>query len=472
MEELRYIFSDMGFSPEPRWHQYVSLAFASEVERVMYLHGVRTGKTLCSLFTTQLWNCEKILVACPTSSFVSWENGLEQGMNYKYTFLLGDKNKRKKLLKKRFDVFLTHWEGLKVLFAKFTKGKGWRIDLSSLEQGFDVLILDEIHRASRYDALQSQICYELSKRVKYVIGLTGTIVDKSLLELFNIEKVVDLGQSLGLNFFNYRREFFYKSGYDWKPKKGAKERILKRISKNAISFERSECIDIPEVQDDVLKVNPSKEFLQNQSKVLAGESIIVNGNVIDNSKETVRVQRLIQLSGGFLYYKDDDGNKCAFRLKENPKLEALLDLINDTKTKGIIFYRYIEEGALIEDLFAKNKIPYQVLKGGQDASERVSTIKEFTRDPDSWLISQCKVGSEGWDGAVANVMVFYSPLASPRMREQCVGRISGETQKEKCLVLDLAIKDSVDEKVIAHRSEHLSLVKIVKEYLREHSGEV
>jgi len=40
------------------------------------------------------------------------------------------------------------------------------------------------------------------------------------------------------------------------------------------------------------------------------------------------------------------------------------------------------------------------------------------------------------------------------------------------LVLDLAIKDSVDEKVIAHRSEHLSLVKIVKEYLREHSGEV
>jgi hypothetical protein len=63
------------------------------------------------------------------------------------------------------------------------KGKTWNISSDLFTQDFPCVIWDEMHRCSDGDALQSKICLQLSNRAEYAIGLSGTPVDKSLLDL-------------------------------------------------------------------------------------------------------------------------------------------------------------------------------------------------------------------------------------------------------------------------------------------------
>jgi len=470
-KELDYIFQDVSFKISPRWHQFVTLAFiqGEKLERVLLFEGVGTGKTLCSLFTTQFWNCKKILVICPGSAFSAWERDIPGGTDYSYTFLVGSKKERIRELKKGRDVSIINYAGLKSIYCKLIGGKGWKIN-SSFSDNFDCIIIDEAHRVNNYKSLQTKIIYQLSKRAKYVIGMTGTSVDKSMLELFNIYKTVDLGKSLGFNFFIYRNAYFYPAGYDWKLKDGAKEKILKSISGNTISFDREECFDLPDLQEEMIIVRPSKEFLDLQNQIIRDLPINIKDIDINNFDIKAKANCLRELSGGFLYYNEENERKTYY-LKNNPKLDALLELVEATESKILIFYWYKEERILIEKMLKKNKIGFVSVYGGQNHIERNKAIKQFTDNSNvQIMIAQSRI-SEGYDASIAQIAIFYLPLGSPRMRTQCVGRIYRSGQTKKCIVYDLVLEDSVDHRIIKDRSERFSLVNSVKKYMQSYCQE-
>jgi len=479
-EELNYIFRDVSFKVRPRLHQLITCAFVigQDLKRVMLFHSVGTGKTLCSLFITQLWGCKKILVVCPNSAFSAWERDLKFGTDYSYVFLVGSKKERQAKLKKKKDVYIINYEGLKVLYCTLESGEGWKIS-SSFPDGFDCIIIDEAHRVNNYRSLQTRICYELSRRAEYSIGMTGTAVDKSMLELFNMYKVVDLGETLGRNFFLYRNAYFYKISFrlkngreifDWKIKKGMKEKILKTISRNTISFEREECFDLPEIQEIQVSVKPTRKFLELQDKIIKGEVIKIGSVEIDESEIETKANQLRELSGGFLYYREGEQQKV-YHLKKNPKLEALKDLIESTESKVLVFYWYTEEKEIIEKMLKKSKIKSVSIYGGQNPIERKEVVKKFSKDSDiQVLLAQSRV-SEGYDASVANIVVFYLPLGSPRMRQQCIGRIHRSGQTRKCLVYDLVLENSIDSRIIEDRGERFSLVDSVRKYMRNYCQE-
>jgi len=480
-KELKHIFKNVCFKIQPRWHQLISVVFAvdNSNSRVLFFHGVGTGKTLCSLFTTQLWKCKKILVVCPNSAFSAWEKGLPLGTDYSYTFLTGTKKERLLKLREKKDVYIINYAGLKVLYCKLIRNEGWKIN-PSFTDGFDCIIIDEAHRVNNYKSLQTEICYKLSQKAKYVIGMTGTAIDKSMLELFNIYKVVDLGKSLGISYFLYRAAYFYRKVFklrngrevpEWKLKDDAKEKILKHVSGNTISFDREECFDLPDMQEIPILVKPTKEFLDLQDKIIKNSFFSIQGTEIDNSKDKAKANWLRELSGGFLYYKKND-QENVYHLKKNPKLEALSDLIKGTTSKILVFYWYIEERKLIEKMLKKNKVKFISIYGGQNLIERKEQIKKFTADSNTQvMIAQSKI-AEGYDAFVANIIAFYLPLGSPRMRTQCIGRIYRSGQTRKCLIYDFILENSVDSRIIKDRGKRFSLVDSVRKYMQSYSQEV
>ena len=479
-EELAIIFKDtISFSIDPMWHQFVSLSFASTHDRVAYWQGVGTGKTLLSLWTTELWKCKKVLVVCPSSAFSAWERDISTYTNKSYVFLTGSGRDRKAKLRRETDIAIINYEGLKTIYCQLIKGSGWKINYKSFIHNFDAIILDEVHRCKAYNSLQTKLCYNLSKRADHVIGLTGTAFDSDLLEPFNIYKVIDLGSALGNNFFSYRSYFFKPGFYNWELKnKKSEEKILKLMAKSTISFEREECFDLPEIQEVVKEIEPSPEFIQMQHKVITTEDIIINGQPAYLGKivETANGERevlqaraplLRELAGGFLYYKEDkeDKNKLTYCLKKNAKMEALLDLIGDTPGKLIVFYLHQAEGIMIQQALKKHKINFRMMKGGQKRIERNTAEKEFTNLPDvKCMITQIGTGAEGWDGSAANVVVFYTLVASPKVRKQTVGRAHRKGQKNKVLVVDLCLKHSVDINTLKHRGERTDFVSGAMEF--------
>jgi len=468
--ELEEMFVDFPFQIPPMRHQMISIAFAAEHDRVAFFHGVGTGKTLTSLWTSQLWENKKILVVCPSSAFSAWERDISKYTNYTFELLTGSGKSRKAKLKKKKDIFIINYEGLKTIYASLTKGMGWRIDFKLFIHNFDCIILDEVHKCKSYNSLQSKICFHLSKIAKNVMGLTGTAVDNSLLEVFNIYKVIDLGKTLGTNFFYYRMNYFKPAGFDWKLKSGAEEKILEKMSKSTLSFDREECFDLPEIQEIVRTIEPPKEFITLQNKVILGDEIEVNGDIIDTEGIEVRAHLLRELSGGFLYYKVDEEKKV-YRLKKNAKIEALIDLLDDTSGKVIIFYLFTEEGKMIQEALRKQKYKFISIQGGQKTSDRTKQVKKFQEDSSvKCAVVQQSAGAEGWDGSIANVAIFFTGVSSPKTRKQTVGRIHRKGQTNSCLVIDLVLKNSIDKRVLKNRSVRFNFVKEVMSYIQEFGG--
>ncbi len=478
--EVQEIFEDVvDFPLEPMLHQYVSLVFAADKSRVSYLLDVGTGKTLLSLYLARIWGCKKILVVTPSSAFGSWRRDLKKNSDFSYSFVVGSGRSRKVQLKKKKDVYVITYAGLKTVYAKYPKykGEGWKVQDDSFIHNFDLIILDEDHRCGNHDSLQSEICYQLSRRARYVVGMTGTLIDsdKSFLDLHNVYKVIDLGKSLGSNFFAYRNHYFEKEicrkrfgskWIEWHLKPGAREEILDRIAGISISYDRSECFELPELQEIFRFITPSKEFLTVQKSIIENKSIeSPKGKVLVKESMISRPHVLRELPSGFMYYGED---KETYSLKTNPKAEALVDLLDDTKSKVIVFYWYTEERNIIKKALKKADISFCSALGGQTETEREDEITRFSDDSSvKVLLSQITVANEGFDAFVANVVVFFSPLSSPKKRKQCIGRIYRKGQKRKCLVVDFVLEDSFEEHVIVNRSERFKLVKEAEAYMRD-----
>jgi len=479
-KELEYVFNGIKFPINPRWHQLVSLAFAADKRRILMAHGVGTGKTISVLLWNQIQKHKKVLVVCPPRAFGPWKLDIYKFKGLSVVFLTGTPEERLKLLKEKHNIYVCNYEGLKSIFCDFglinskSKRRAWKLNFSKLDifRSFDCLVIDEVHRVNDYNSIQSNICFELSKRVHYVIGVTGTPIDRSMLELFNIMKVIDLGRSLGGNFFFYREKYFYKHGYEWELKTGAKEEILNRISDVVIYFDRKECFDLPKNDEIVWVVDPEDEFNIIQSSIIKNGSIeIQDGNVkIKLSSIKAKGEVLRQISCGFFYYTINN-QRYAHRLKNNPKIEALIDKLKDLSCKVIVFFRYTEEGNIITEALNKNKIQHVLVRGGEPDNNK--NIEKFQKDEKcKVLIGQISTCSECWDGTIAKVAIMMSPISSPRVREQCTGRINRSGQDMETLTYYFVMNGSIDFKVLSNKEKRQSFVKDVEDFLREHGGEI
>lgn len=476
-EGLNWAFEHMKFKRPPRWHQLVSLAFAADKQRVGFWHDVGTGKTLAAYWTAQLWECKKILVVCPGAALGSWM-GDSQWTDYTAQIISGATPERKLKMLGSQDVSVVQYEWLKTLYARMTPkirndeviegAKEWSLNLGAFEQQFDCIIFDEIHRCKNDQSLQSRICLELSKRVPRVIGLSGTPVDRSLLELFHIYKVLDLGRTFGWNFWRFRFDNFHQVEFEWVPRDGMEKSILKRCSKVSLSFKRAECFDLPECQEEVVKIPRSDEFTLLENRVIGKRAIKVGGSSAIFDLPPVQANKLKQLTDGFLYLSSEDNESGVYRLEENPKFEALMEVL-ESGIKTIVFHVYTEVGEIIEEGLKKSGIRFVRFKGGITPEERLAYESLFQNDPKTQVaIVQISAGGEGWNGFAAGMVVFYDLVASPKVRTQCIGRMLRSGQTKKTLVIELVMEYSINEITKLNQFERRSAVDDYMDYIQSY----
>lgn len=511
-EQLEWVYSGVPFKRKPRWHQFVSLAFAEGKPRICFWHGVGTGKTLAAYYTAQRKGCQNILVVCPKHAVSSWLRDI-RWTHYSHVLISGETPERKAKMASSANVHIIPFHALKTVFSSLeqrpgttpvatglpeeeaaeylkkhpkcsviksrtapgtfnivkSKGRKWTIDQAEIERyGFDCLIIDEIHRCNTTGTTQSKICKAISAQTQNVIALTGTPVDKVLLEMFHIYEVVDLGATFGTNFWRFRLEHFEQAGLDYRVRPGHDEIILQQAMPITLSFGKDECMDLPELTEEITFLEPTPEFRRLERRIILQEAIGVAGCKATFGEGSVRSAKLKQLGGGFLYLPDG----VTYNLKENPKLEAVLDLIDNTGEKIIVWYRFTEVLEMIGGALKSLAVPFVHIGGGMTPEEVVAVQGRFQEDPAIRLIACQETCNEGWDGFAAGITVFWDLIISPRQREQCIGRMHRQGQEKKTIVYDLVLQGTVDERVLEKHETRQNEIDIYMAYMQHYANRV
>lgn len=463
-KQLREIFDIIpDFVVEPFRHQYLTLAqtIGDELSRVCYFHDIGTGKTLTALWTTYLWESKKILVVCPYSAFPAWNKNIMEYTGYSHVFLTGTPYERKYKLSTEKDVYIINYEGLKTIYGELIPGSGWKIEQKYFTDNFDCVIFDEVHKCKSFSTLQSKICYQLSHRATHAIGLTGTPIGGSFLDLWGEMRVVDLGASLGTNYYAFRWKYFKKGFYDWYIKKGVSQEILEKIAPITTSFSREECIDLPEKMYETRSVNATEEQKELEKDIREGLNKKYKEGTLNLKNVLNLSQKLLQISGGFLYLKG--GTKV---IHSNPKLRVLDDIISETRGKLLVFHQFQEEGRIIEEWCKHKKIKFAALRG--EIKEKQEEYNRFVSNPKTKImIAHPTSGGESLDFTVCSVVVFYSNGYSSLQRKQAEGRIHRVGQTKGCLYIDIKLEGSIDEVVCKRIKDKEKLCREVLEYIRE-----
>ena len=162
------------------------------------------------------------------------------------------------------------------------------------------------------------------------------------------------------------------------------------------------------------------------------------GEEISAVNAAAMLTKLLQLSGGAVY--TDDREVVEFDV--STRLNALIEVIEETEHKVIVFVPYRHTIQLVSQHLAKEGITSEIINGDVSARERGEIFSRFqTSENPRVLVIQPQSASHGVTLTQANTVVFWSPVMSVETYLQCIARIDRVGQKNKMTVVHIQGSD-------------------------------
>lgn len=335
-----------------------------------------------------------------------------------------------------------------------------RKNVKLLRSDVQALILDEITKVSHRDSVQFRVCRQLSRHSQIHYGLAGRPFGRDPLLLWAQFYLLDHGKTLGptLGFF---REIFFKAkkrywggphsfDYTFDPRM---EKDLHRIMMHrSIRYSENECSDLPAIKYMRCWVDFPEEP-QAYYQRMVKQMIAARGDM--RAVESIFL-RMRQLSSGFLGFKNDEtGEKAQVAFDENPKLDALMELLAEMPKdrKAVIVHEFTHSGRMICAALTKARIKHGWVWGGTKDSKPIK--ERFNNDPTfNVIVGNWKKIAYGVDQLqCANYMFIYESPVSVIDREQLEHRLKRKGQKRRVFVYDLLTQGSKDATILAFHKE-------------------
>lgn len=376
-------------------------------------------------------------------------------------------------------------------------------DLCLTDFPYKIIILDESHRIKNIRSKRTKAVMELCKRAARRYLLTGTISMGNPLDLY--PQMSALARYMcPEEYLYYKNKFCIVSPNNTHIITGYKHLNIISQRINSISSEKliDDCVDLPELRDVDILFNLSPEQLRDYNALVKRVDLDFGEyGQLSNLNGGVRLNKLLQICSGFLYVKDETagqvcdicqhvmhcvrnsiapGTKQCTRYEElkgmlekntlkyvqNPKLEALSDLLedllDDPAEKVVIWANMVAEMDDIERLL--KKLGYAFVRVDGSTTNRIKTlVNNFDTDPN------CRVylGQESTGIAInlvaARYAVYYSRSWSlehwlqSRAREYRIG------QTRKTVVYRLCARESVEVQQLIALDNREDIAKMLTE---------
>ena len=332
--------------------------------------------------------------------------------------------------------------------------KGYQFAVQFLMKHNALIAVDESSTVKNYRAKRTKNLLKLRKISKYRRILTGSPVTKSPVDLYTQCEFLD-PKHLGFNSF-----VAFKNRYcvfDIVHITGDRqiavpvgfknlEELEQKLKTFSYRVKKEDCLDLPakvytkrvvQLSDEQRKVY--NEIRDQAIANLDGDRMTVN-NVL------TEIIRLHQITAGFF-----SGESGQIQKLNNNKLDALLEIIEDTDEKIIIWANWVYNIEEITNKLVDIYGPSSVVNfyGAVNSEKRSKAIDLFMNDPNCrFFVANPSTGGFGLTLTSATLVIYYSNSFNAEHRMQSEERAHRIGQTKKVTYIDLITEDSVDEKIV------------------------
>lgn len=329
-------------------------------------------------------------------------------------------------------------------------GKGAEVILRILSERKVFLCLDEIHKIkSPKAAVTKFVLKNLIRYPEILRGLSGSPFGNSVMDLYPQLRFV--GEIAHMNPYSFRNRFALLGGFMSKQVIGInperREELTNLLHGCSFRARKEDWLDLPEKIYKSIDVEMPEKLKKYYEEMRKKFVISLADQDISAQIVIVQAQKLSQISSGFI----TDSNKEAQVLHpftDSPKYKALLDVIDETPDKLIVFchYKYTVTN-LITSLEKELKEKVAFIRGGMSVDELEENKALFNSDAGSKVIVvQSATGKEGHTllggpDIRCSTTVFYENTYSLIVRTQCEDRSHRIGQRSNVLIIDLLTSD-------------------------------
>lgn len=226
------------------------------------------------------------------------------------------------------------WEAKSDMVFVNPEGLGYVESCVKEDDFFDALIVDESTQFKKANSLRMKRLRNILPRIKHRVILTGSPVAEKYEGLWPQIFILDDGERLDKYITRYRNKYFTMNPFvrfQYRIKDGAEDEINEKIADIVMRMGADDYLDMPEVIYADIPVPLPPEAQEIYDELLKNSTVNIDGEDIVCKSMAAKLNKLRQISGGFVYL--DDGT--AVKVHE-AKLNALRRYLTDRQGSPVI----------------------------------------------------------------------------------------------------------------------------------------
>ncbi|MCP2732182.1 DEAD/DEAH box helicase [Limnofasciculus baicalensis] len=437
---------------------------------------------------------QSLLILTPASLVSQWQQELQTKFNID---TITSDDKQLQLNPSEF------WSNNNRIIASLNTAKSPKHFNLVTTRNWDLVIVDEAHHLKNRNTLNWKLVNALNKR--FILMLTATPVQNSLVELFNLLTLLKPG--LLKTEAAFKKEYVSsKNGRI--PKNPEKLRQLMRevMVRNTRSLVD---VQLPKRFATTITVNPAKseeKLYQDLTEYIRslemGESDTEKQDKLDTDKSQQlapekqdnsdnekpqqlapekphkldkfsRTNLLMRAGSSPQALADSLKNlakkfpseelktltRRASQIKQVEKAIALVDLLKKSTQKTIVFTTHRATSAYLAKTLEEAGISFAQFLGDMSLKDKDAAIEAFRDNVPVLLASE--TGGEGRNIQFANAIVNYDLPWNPMKIEQRIGRIHRIGQKQDVFIFNFCLKGSIEEYILRILHDKINMFELV-----------
>lgn len=330
-----------------------------------------------------------------------------------------------------------------------------------------MMVVDESSRIKNPKAARSQAIMKLRPHVRYVRIATGTPVTNAPVDVFNQMEFLQrglLGTTSHRAFVAEYAELLPSNhpmlkrmsqrnpriahaqiiarDSNGRPKWRNLGKLHRLLDPHTFRVTKDECLDLP------AKIYKRHYFSMSPAQTKAYK-LMEEECRMTIKDELVPVQalsagiKLQQITSGFVLHEGIPH----YVAEENPRLEALKDLIEDLNGPFIVWARFKEEIRAIINTLKANQISAAPYFGDTSTADREVAIDDFQSGRIRAFIGQQQAAGLGLTLTAAETAIYYSNDFNLEHRSQSEDRCHRKGTRHSVVYIDLIAEGSIDETI-------------------------